>query len=121
MLRQPLFAKKKAAGEGGGGGTGDLGLKGEGVERVEIPGMDEALLDYRTKRDTRIAATKEEVKAKDAVLTLFHANAEKLADPKGTLRYLLQDDDALVKVHIEAAKEKVKFGKLDTAADDEHA
>lgn len=107
------MAKAAKEGADNGGGANELGLTGPGVERKIIPGLDEALKDYRTKRDTRMAATKEEVKAKDAVLTLFHANAEALADAKGVLRYKLEDDSEEIEVFIEPAKEKIKFGKQD--------
>lgn len=96
-----------------GGATGSLPLKGPGVERPSIPELDEALEDYKVKRDARCAATKEEVPAKDLVLSLFHKHAEALQDGKGTLRYPFQDGDEIKDVYIEAAKEKVKFGKHD--------
>lgn len=119
-LRSLLMTKaaKEGADNGGGGKTAELGLTGEGVERKAIPGLDDALRDYRTKRDTRMAATKEEVKAKDAVLTLFHANAEALADAKGVLRYKLDDEEGEIEVFIEPAKEKIKFGKSDKPDED---
>jgi hypothetical protein len=113
-----LMAKAAKEGAGNGGGAQDLGLTGAGVERKVIPGLDDALRDYRTKRDTRMAATKEEVKAKDAVLTLFHANAEALADAKGVLRYKVEYEAEEIEVFIEPAKEKIKFGKQDKPDND---
>jgi hypothetical protein len=120
MLRSPLFAKKDAE-AGAAGKTGALPLPpGPGVTAVTIKELDEALADYKTKRDARCAASKEEGPAKEKVLTLFHANAEKLQDGKGTLRYKFQDEDVIVDVYIVAAKEKIKFGKSDKNADEEN-
>lgn len=101
------------------GGTAALDLPpGPGVSAVTIPELDEALADYKTKRDARCAATKEEVPAKELVLQLFHKHAEQLADAKGVLRYKFQDEDEIKDVFIESAKEKVKFGKKDANADE---
>lgn len=117
MLRSPLMAK--AAATAATGGTGDLGLKGAGVERVVIPGLDEALKDYKTKRDVRMAASREEVKAKDACLVLIKANAEKLVDAKGIPHYKVEIEGQETDVYLQAKKETIKFGKGDTAADEE--
>lgn len=96
----------------------DLGLTGAGVGAVTIEELDEALADYKIKRDARCAASKEEVPAKELVLSLFHKHAEQLADPKGVLRYKFQDDDEIKEVFIEPAKEKIKFGKKDANAEE---
>lgn len=117
MLRSPLFAAKKTDKTGG---TAALDLPpGPGVSPVTIPELDEALKDYREKRDTRCEATKLEVPAKDLVLSIMHKHAEELKDEKGILRYRFQDDDQVVPIYIENAKEKIKFGKNDTNADAE--
>lgn len=118
MLRHigPLFAKAKEAGDGP--KTGALPLKGAGVEAVTIKELDDALADYKIKRDARCDASKEEVPAKDLVLSLFHKHAAQLQDGKGTLRYKFQDEDVIVDVYIEAAKEKIKFGKKDANAEE---
>ncbi len=117
MLRSPLFASRKTDKTGG---TAPLDLPpGPGVSPVTTPELDEALADYKAKRDTRCAATKEEVPAKELVLSLFHKHAGELADPKGVLRYKFQDEDVIKEVFIEPAKEKIKFGKSDANADEE--
>lgn len=110
------LAKAKETAEGG--KTGNLPLAGPGVSPVTIPELDEALADYKTKRDARCAASKEEGPAKELVLSLFHKNAEKLQDGKGVLRYKFQDEDVVVDVFIVAAKEKIKFGKADKNAEE---
>ena len=97
MLRTiALLIMAKAAKEGadnGGGATAELGLKGAGAEAVTIEELDEALADYKPKRDARIAASKLEIEAKDKVIALFHKHAEQLQDGKGVLRYKYHDED----------------------------
>lgn len=115
--------RKKEGAENGGGAnlaTAPLDLPpGPGVSPVKIKELDDALADYKEKRDARCDASKLEVPAKELVLTLMHKYAEQLHDDKGTLRYKFQDGDELKDVYIEAAKEKIKFGKTDTNAEGE--
>lgn len=113
-----LMAKPAKEGAENGGKTGDLGLSGKGVESTKIAELDDALADYKKKRDARVEATKLEVPAKELVLTLMHKHAESLHDDKGILRYKFQDGDEIKDVYIEAAKEKIKFGKFDKNSDD---
>lgn len=114
-----LLAKARDSEAGGGNKTAALDLPpGPGVSAVTIPELDEALADYKQKRDARCAASKEEVPAKELVLLLMHKHAEALQDGKGVLRYKFQDEDEIKDVYIESAKEKIKFGKKDANAEE---
>lgn len=49
----------------------ELGLTGEGVERIQIDALDEAIRDYVKYRDARISKGMEEKKNKKLVLALM--------------------------------------------------
>lgn len=52
----------------------ELGLKGDGVAKPEIPVLDEAVRDYVTYRDKRLAAGIEEKRLKKQVIALMHGH-----------------------------------------------
>lgn len=52
----------------------ELGLKGDGVARAEIPALDEAVREYVLYRDKRIAAGIEEKRLKKQVIALMHGH-----------------------------------------------
>lgn len=84
-----------------------LGLKGPGVEVPRISALTKAINEYEVIKDQRCALTTKEVPAKQKVITLMDAHADKLRNPKtGTLMYPLDDKRF---VEIEPAKVKIKF------------
>jgi hypothetical protein len=52
----------------------ELGLKGEGVAKPEVPALDEAVREYVSYRDKRLAAGVEEKRLKKQVIALMHGH-----------------------------------------------
>jgi hypothetical protein len=90
-----------------GAGTGELGLKGKGAERVSIRAIDNAIGRYVVARDERMELTKKEVETKTALIKVMRDNKDKLSvDAEGTIVY--RHDDLLVTLRHGKDELKVK-------------
>lgn len=84
-----------------------LGLEGPGVEVVHIPEISEAIEGYEKIMRARVSLTAKETPAKQSVVDLMSAHADKLRNPKnGLLQYHVDDKRY---VEITPAKVQIKF------------
>jgi len=63
------------------------GIKGPGVAPVRIIEIDTLAQEYVKWKDKRALIGEKEKAAKEALITEIHANAEKLGNVDGTIRY----------------------------------
>lgn len=93
----------------------ELGLKGEGVEPLRIPELDQLAQKYVVERDKRLRMTPKEVAAKSELIEALHDYADKIGRQKdGSLIYRYGD----MVISLIPGKEKLKVEDL-TAGNDE--
>jgi hypothetical protein len=97
--------------------TSDLpGISGKGVAPVRIKAVDAAAEEYVKVRDRRMGLTKKEVQAKQNLIDIIHANADKIgSDDEGIMRYEYDD----VVVELSPGKEQLKVRTATNPAGEE--
>lgn len=91
----------------------ELGLKGEGVEKVKIKGLDSAIQKWETAKSERAAKLTEEIAAKQKVFALMKTHQGEL--PKNEAGFTIYDDGE--KTYI--LEEKLKSKKHDSDGEEE--
>jgi hypothetical protein len=91
----------------------ELGLKGQGVEALEIPAIEKAIAKYERKKDERCQATPGELAAKTELTALLHEHRQKLpVNEQGVPFYRCDGRDYLL-------EEKLKIKKTEQDGEDE--
>jgi hypothetical protein len=81
------------------------GIEGVGVAPVSIEEIDQLVDAYVLRRDARMERTRQEVEAKQKLITALHANVDKIGkDNTGAIIYRHQD----LIVTLRAGKEELK-------------
>jgi hypothetical protein len=91
----------------------ELGLKGQGVEPLEIPEIDKAIAKYQRKKEARCAESPGELAAKKDLQAVLHAHREELpVDETGVPYYRSDGRDYIL-------EEKLRVKKVETATDED--
>lgn len=96
-------------------GTEEMFSPAPGVAPIKITALTKAMREYRVARDERVLASQKELPAKAKVLTLMHANEDKLRGDDGVIRY--QCDGKIAK--IVPKKEGITFEDAEVDDDDQ--
>lgn len=91
---------------------GELPVKGEGVEKLEIPEIEKAISKYQRKKEARCTASPGEIAAKQELADLLHAHRDALpVNGEGAPFYRSEDRDYII-------TEKLKVKKVEAPDED---
>ena len=91
--------------------TQELGLKGKGVEPMQIAEIDKLAEAYVKERDKRLTQTPKEVAAKQKLIDALHHHAEDIGrQPDGTITY--RYDEMIITLSY--GKEKLKVAPVES-------